>query len=218
MRLAVDNIDYEALAKKVKLQTLDDLYAAVGTGDLSVDKIINAAQRLFKPEKNNEPVSSLVGRASTNQADGSDVYIDGVGNLLSHMAQCCKPIPGDRITGYITLGRGVSIHRQDCSNILQLAVDEPNRIIKVDWAEKPEQKYSVDIIIEAFDRHGLLRDITTLLDKERTNVSAMQTLSNKHKNTVDMSLRVEVASYTDLSRVLARLSRLPNISQVRRKN
>ncbi len=218
LRLAVENIDYEALAKKLKLRTLDDLYAAVGTGDLSVDRIIHAAQRLFKPEKNDEPVTSLVGRASTNQADGSDVYIDGVGNLMSHIAQCCKPIPGDRITGYITLGRGVSIHRQDCSNILQLAADEPNRIIKVDWADKPEQKYSVDIIIEAFDRHGLLRDITTLLDKERTNVSAMQTLSNKQKNTVDMSLRVEVASYTDLSRVLARISRLPNISHVRRKN
>ncbi|HEY6527765.1 MAG TPA: GTP diphosphokinase [Cellvibrionaceae bacterium] len=217
LRLAVDNIDYEALAKKLKLRTLDDLYAAVGTGDLSVDRIINVAQRLFKPEKNNEQVTSLVGRAQSSEPDGSDIYIDGVGNLLSHIAQCCKPIPGDRITGYITLGRGASIHRQDCTNILHLAAEEPNRIIKVDWAQKPEQLYSVDIIVEAFDRHGLLRDITTLLDKERINVSAMQTLSNKQKNTVDMSFRVEVASYADLSRVLARLSRLPNISNVKRR-
>lgn len=217
LRLAVEEIDYEALAKKLKLRTLDDLYAAVGTGDLSVERIVHAAQKLFKPNKNDEPVISPVGRAVSDTSDGSDVYIDGVGNLMSHFAQCCKPIPGDRITGYITLGRGISIHRQDCTNILQLATDEPNRIIKVDWAEKPEQKYSVDIIIEAFDRHGLLRDITTLLDKERTNVSAMQTLSNKQKNTVDMSLRIEVASYNDLSRILARISRLPNIFHVRRK-
>jgi GTP pyrophosphokinase len=217
LRLAFDNVDYSQLAQKLNLKTLDDLYAAVGTGDLSVDRIINAAQRLFKADKTPEPVISLVGRATSFEQGASDVYIDGVGNLLSHIAQCCKPIPGDSITGYITLGRGVSIHRQDCPNILQLVADEPERIIKVDWAEKPEQYYSVDVIIEAFDRHGLLRDITTLLDRERINVSAMQTLSNKSKNTVDMSLRIEVSSFSDLSRVLARLSRLPNVSSVKRK-
>lgn len=218
LRLAVDDIDYEQLANKLNLKTLDDLYAAVGTGDLSVDRVINLTQRLFKVDKSSEPVISLVGRAASSDQGGADVYIDGVGNLMSHIAQCCKPIPGDSITGYITLGRGVSIHRQDCSNALQLAGDEPERMIKVDWAQKPEQVYSVDVIVEAFDRHGLLRDITALLDRERTNVSAMQTLSDKSKNTVDMTLRIEVTSFADLSRVLARLSRLPNVSAVRRKN
>lgn len=217
LRLAFENVDYEQLAQKLNLKTLDDLYAAVGTGDLSVDRIINAAQRLFKVDKTPEFATSLVGRATSADQGASDIYIDGVGNLLSHIAQCCKPIPGDSITGYITLGRGVSIHRQDCPNILQLVADEPERIIKVDWAEKPEQFYSVDVMIEAFDRHGLLRDITALLDRERINVSAMQTLSNKSKNTVDMSLRIEVSSFSDLSRVLVRLSRLPNVSSVKRK-
>lgn len=218
LRLAVEDIDYEQLAQKLNLRSLDDLYAAVGTGDLSVDRVINVAQRLFKVDKSPEPVISLVGRATSAEFGASDVYIDGVGNLLSHIAQCCKPIPGDSITGYITLGRGVSIHRQDCQNVLQLMADEPERIIKVDWAEKPEQFYSVDVMVEAFDRHGLLRDITALLDRERINVSAMQTLSNKNKNTVDMSLRIEVSSFSDLSRVLARLSRLPNVSSVKRKS
>lgn len=218
LRLAVEDIDYLQLAQKLNLRSLDDLYAAVGTGDLSVDRIINVAQRLFKVDKSPEPVISLVGRATSAEQGASDVYIDGVGNLLSHIAQCCKPIPGDSITGYITLGRGVSIHRQDCQNILQLMADEPERIIKVDWAEKPEQFYSADVVIGAFDRHGLLRDITALLDRERINVSAMQTMSNKHKNTVDMSLRIEVSSFSDLSRVLARLSRLPNVSSVKRKS
>jgi len=217
LRLAFENVDYGQLAQKLNLKTLDDLYAAVGTGDLSVDRIINAAQRLFKVDKTPEPATSLVGRATSSDQGASDIYIDGVGNLLSHIAQCCKPIPGDSITGYITLGRGVSIHRQDCPNILQFVADEPERIIKVDWAEKPEQFYSVDVMVEAFDRHGLLRDITALLDRERINVSAMQTLSNKSKNTVDMSLRIEVSSFSDLSRVLVRLSRLPNVSSVKRK-
>lgn len=218
LRLAVDNIDYERLARKLNLQTLDDLYAAAGTGDLTVDRVIQAAQRLFSPDKNPSPAISLVGRASReDQFDGSDVYIDGVGNLLSYIAQCCRPIPGDSISGFITQGRGVSIHRQDCSNVLQHAEDEPQKIIKVDWAEKPEQVYSVEIIVEAFDRHGLLRDITTLLDRERVNVSAMQTLSDKSLNTVEMSLNVEVASFTVLSRLLAKLSQMPNVTAVRRR-
>lgn len=218
LRLAVDNLDYEQLYNKLNLKGLDDLYAAVGTGDLSVDRVINVAQRLLKDENSSEPVISLVGKAKSAESGASDVYIDGVGNLLSHIAQCCKPIPGDSIIGYITLGRGVSIHRQDCSNALQLASEESERLIKVDWAEKPEQFYSVDIMVEAFDRHGLLRDITALLDRENINISAMQTMSNKNKNTVDMSLRIEVSSFADLSRVLARLSRLQNVSTVRRKN
>ncbi len=216
-RLAVDDLDYEQLAKTLNLKTPDDLYAAVGTGDLGVDRVINVAQRLFSVQQPVEPVISLVGRASSDQSD-TDVFIDGVGNLLSHIAQCCKPIPGDRIIGYITLGRGVSIHRQDCSNVLQRQADEPERIISVDWGKEPSHQYSVDILIEAFDRHGLLRDITAMLDREKINVSAMQTLSDKSKNTVDMTLKVEVMDFSQLSRVLARLSRLPNISSVRRKS
>lgn len=218
LRLAVDNIDYEKLARKLNLQTLDDLYAAVGVGDLTVDRVIQSAQRLFGNDKQDKPVISIVGRASReDQADGSEVYIDGVGNLLSYIAQCCKPIPGDSISGFITQGRGVSIHRQDCQNLLAHAEEEPQKIIKVDWAEKPEKLYSVEIQLEAFDRHGLLRDITTLLDRERVNVSAMQTLSDKKQSTVDMTFKIEVASFTALSRLLAKLSQMPNVTSVRRR-
>lgn len=218
LRLAVENIDYEKLARKLNLQTLDDLYAAVGTGDLTVDRVIQSAQRLFGNEKQDKPVISIVGRASReDQTDGSEVYIDGVGNLLSYIAQCCKPIPGDSISGFITQGRGVSIHRQDCQNLLAHAEEEPQKIIKVDWAEKPEKLYSVEIQLEAFDRHGLLRDITTLLDRERVNVSAMQTLSDKKQSTVDMTFKIEVASFTALSRLLAKLSQMPNVTSVRRR-
>lgn len=217
MRLAVDNIDYERLAKKLNLQTLNDLYAAVGTGDLTVDRVIHSAQRLFGDNKSPEMTTPLVGRARhDDKTEGTDVYIDGVGNLLSYIAPCCKPIPGDRISGYITQGRGVSIHRQDCTNLLQHSSEEPQRIIKVSWAEKPEQVYAVEVVIEAFDRHGLLRDITTLLDKERVNVSAMRTESDKHRNTVSMSLNIDVVSFTALSRLLAKLSQMPNVTSVRR--
>lgn len=212
-RLGVENLDFESLTKRLQLSSLEDLYAAVGNADISVDRVVSAAQKLLKAEQSEEVVLSLVGRAS-DEKSGLDAYIDGVGSMMSKIAQCCKPLPGDRIAGYITHGRGVSIHRQDCTNYLQLSSDEPERIIEVGWAEKPGRLYATTVKIEAFDRHGLLRDITTLLDREKINVSAMQTLSDKDKNTVDMSLTIEVSDFSVLSRILGRIDQLPNVSKV----
>ncbi len=213
-RLALLDLDFKALANVLNMHSLDDLYAAVGASDIGVGQVLHAAQRLLKIEK--EPEVQIKRR--TESEIGSDIYIDGVGNLLSHIAGCCKPVPGDAIIGYITLGKGVSIHRQDCHSVLQLQADEPERIIKVDWGEAPANFYSVEVIIEAFDRHGLLKDITTLLDREHINVTAMQTLSDKRKNTVDMIVSIEIKSFAELSRVLARLNQLPNIASARRKH
>ncbi len=179
--------------------------------------MIGATQKLIQGRSTKQPVSSLVGRAEAEDGN-AEVYIDGVGNLLSHLAQCCKPIPGDAIQGYITVARGVSIHRNDCSNILQLQAEEPERIITVDWADKPKNFYAVKIHIEAFDRHGLLRDITTLLDREKVNVSAMQTESFKDQNVAEMKLTIEIPDLGSLSRVFAKLNQLPNVSSVRREN
>lgn len=215
-RLAVKGFDYESLTKMLHLKSLEDLYAAVGTADISVEKVISAVQRLLDKTDKSEKVSSLVGRAA-NEESGAEVYIDGIGNLLSHIAQCCRPIPGDSISGYITVGRGVSIHRKDCSNILQRQAEEPERIIAVDWADKPKNTYAVTVVLEAFDRHGLLRDITTLLDREKVNVSAMQTQSCKERNTAEMKLVVEIPDLETLSRLFAKLNQLPNISSVRRE-
>ena len=192
------------------------MYAAVGAADLGVDRVLEATARMLPRNTEHQPVKTQVGKARQNN-QGVDVYINGVGNLLSYIAQCCKPVPGERISGYITLGRGVSIHRQDCSNLLRKLQDEPERVIAVDWAEAPQEFYSAEILIEAFDRHGLLRDVSTLLDREKVNVSAMQTLSNKEKHTVDMELTVEISDLQSLSRVLARLSQLPNIWSAKRK-
>ena len=215
-RLAFHNLDFEMLAQQLNQKNLDDLYASVGMADISVEKVIHGAHKLMGDDKSVKFVPSLVGRAAQEDDHADDVYIDGVGNLLSNIAQCCKPIPGDSIAGYITKNRGVSIHRKDCPNLLNSQSHEPERIIAVDWADAPGQLYSVDIALEAFDRHGLLRDITTLLDHEKVNVSAMRTLSNKDRNTVDMGITIEIADFNDLSRVLARLNQLPNISSVRR--
>lgn len=132
------------------------------------------------------------------------------------MAGCCQPLPGDPIVGYITVGRGVSIHRQDCASVLQLEGREPERIIQVSWGPVPVQTYPVDIVIKAYDRSGLLRDVTQVLLNERINVLAVNTRSNKEDNTASMQLTIEIPGLDALSRLLARISQLPNIIEARR--
>ncbi len=216
-RLALLDLDFEGLARKLRFNSLDDLYTAVGASDIGVGQVLNAAQKQLDEADPQQPLIPFKAKSPSKKKD-SDFYIEGVGNLLTQIANCCNPVPGDAITGYITLGKGVSIHRQDCSNILQLQADEPQRIIKVEWGNAPQSAYSVDIVIEAYDRYGLLRDITTLLDNERINISALQTLSDKRKNTVDMQLTAEIRSFDELSRILTKLNQLPNIASARRKH
>ncbi|MDQ1844872.1 GTP diphosphokinase, partial [Pseudomonas aeruginosa] len=145
-----------------------------------------------------------------------DVQIQGVGNLLTQMAGCCQPLPGDPIVGYITLGRGVTIHRQDCATALQLAGREPERMIQVSWGPEPVRTYPVDIAIRAYDRSGLLRDVSQVLLNERINVLAVNTRSNKEDNTATMQLTIEIPGLDALGRLLARVSQLPNIIEARR--
>ncbi|WP_237065566.1 GTP diphosphokinase [Microbulbifer guangxiensis] len=214
-QLALIDFDFEKLAAKLNMHSLDDLYAAVGAGDIGVGQVLNAAQRMVKVDRV-EPTPSLT--ASVARGEGmADVYIDGVGNLMTHIARCCNPVPGDDIMGYITLGRGVSIHRKDCPNMLRMHADERERVLQVEWAEKPKELYAVEIMIEAYDRHGLLRDITAMLDSQRINITAMQTRSNKHKHTVDMVLTAEIHNFEELSRVLHRINQLPNVASAKRR-
>lgn len=213
-RLGLKNLDFDALLGSLKLKSLDELYINVGSGDVGVGQVVRAAQKLIEPRE--EPKIHLVEKTSSSVGD--DIYINGVGNLMTNIANCCHPLPGDEISGYITLGRGVTIHRKDCRNFLQLQTDEPERIIQVSWGKAPKQKYSVDIIVEAYDRKGLLRDITVMLDNAHINVTAMQTLSDKGHNTVDMLMTIEIKDFTELSRILARINQLPNIASAQRRD
>ncbi|MFT7388056.1 MAG: GTP pyrophosphokinase [Candidatus Endobugula sp.] len=215
-RLGIQDVDFEGLLTALKQRSLDDLYAQVGSGDVTITQVLRASQKLLAPIIPEQTEINFSNKKPTTA--GMDVYIDGVGNLLTNIAHCCNPLPGDEITGYITLGKGVSIHRKDCRNILQLASDEPNRIIKVEWGEAPTQTYAVDVIVDAYDRGGLLKDVTTVLDAARINISAMQTLSDRGLNTVSMVVTIDIRDFAHLSHILARLNQLPNIASARRKN
>ncbi len=154
--------------------------AALGAGDLRLSQIINAAQQQVETEQADEQLDlELPSFAEQSSETYEGIKIRGVGNLLTTIASCCKPVPGDPIIGYITLGRGVSIHREDCNNAFQLRQNEAERIIEVSWSEEGESTYPVDIFIEAFDRSGLLRDVMMVLANEDINVIAAQTRSDK---------------------------------------
>ena len=216
-RLGLPQVDFDKLAEKANMKIAEDMFAALGAGDLRLAQLVNLAQQLVEPERGNEQLE-LIPRKAAGYKPGKrgDIQIQGVGNLMTQMAGCCQPLPGDAIVGYITQGRGVSIHRQDCASVLQLAGREPERIIQVSWGPVPVLTYPVDIIIRAYDRSGLLRDVSQVLLNERINVLAVNTRSNKEDNTALMSLTIEIPGLDALGRLLGRISQLPNIIETRR--
>ncbi len=218
-RLDLPPVDFDKLAEKANLKTAEDMFAALGAGDLRLAQLVNQAQQLVEPDGHAADQLELIPRRPTSTKPGKrgDVQIQGVGNLLTQMAGCCQPLPGDPIVGYITLGRGVSIHRQDCASVLQLAGREPERIIQVSWGPIPEKTYPVDITIRAYDRSGLLRDVSQILLNERINVLAVNTRSNKEDSTAQMTLTIEIPGLDALGRLLSRISQLPNIIEAKRQ-
>jgi GTP pyrophosphokinase len=212
-RLNIQNINHKTLAEQFKFQSVDDFYAAIGRGDISSTQIASRAQSLSTPEPT---VRDQVPVKRKRRKEHEDINIQGVGNLLTKMARCCSPAPGDSIIGYITQGRGVTIHRRDCRNILKMNGSSRGRLINVEWGEQVHETYPVDISLETIDRQDLLRDILTVMSNEKININAVHTQSNKLDNTAHMEMSIEVASVAQLSRVLNRLGQLNNVLEVRR--
>ncbi|MCV6590222.1 MAG: GTP diphosphokinase [Marinobacterium sp.] len=216
-RMALEGVNFEKLAQAVNYKTAEDAFAALGAGDIRLAQLVNAAQRQVEPPITAElPESAIRTRPPSDTADGSGIRISGVGNLLTTMATCCKPVPGDPIVGYITLGRGVSIHREDCSNALSLREQEPERLITVDWGNEDEATYPVDILIEAYDRQGLLRDVMMVLANDNINITAANTLTDKKDNTARLSLTLEITRLDMLGRIMDRINQVPNVIDVHR--
>jgi GTP pyrophosphokinase len=213
-RLALTSIDYQRVAQKVQLSTVEDMYAAVGAGDLSSAQVLNAAQELVGKGAGADVKLRLAKRRNNEHHEG--VQVRGVGNLLTHMAGCCKPLAGDNILGFITRGRGVSIHRRDCRRVLQLQMSDPERIVSVGWGGGMDRGYEVDISVVAYDRPGLLRDISELFSLAHVNVLSISTDTDRAEQLATMRFTLEIANLTSLGRLLERITRLPNfISAVR---
>jgi GTP pyrophosphokinase len=216
-RLGVSGLSVERLADRLGFQKIDDLLAGLGSGDTSAGQLAGAVSDLVPRE---EVLRPRVPRHASKprSAEGGAFNIQGVGNLLTTTARCCKPVPNDPIIGYITRGRGVSIHRQDCGNILRLQGEDRSRLIEVAWGERADSGYLVDILVEAYDRSGLLRDITALLANEKLNLTSVNTVTDERDDIARMQLTLEIADIRQLSRVLSRIGQLPNVIMARRKS
>nr|HAT8713348.1 GTP diphosphokinase [Legionella jordanis] len=193
---------------------IDDLLAALGRGDIKLGHILN---KLSPTEEVSPPIQHIVKPQSKPEITGSDLKIEGVGNLLTHMARCCQPVPGDDVVGYITVGRGVSVHKKDCPNIIHASEKQRQRFLQVNWGSTTRDHYVVDVLVKAFDRPDLLRDITSILANEKAHVYALQTQSNKQDNTAFIKLTVEIDGLNSLSRLLTKLEQVPNVLEARRQ-
>jgi len=205
-RLGIANINYENLARSLAYKQPEDMYADLGCGDLSLSKIIK--QIAEAPEI----ADLLKASAPTTEAVATEaIEVVGLKGLLTQMARCCNPMPGDQIVGYITRGRGASIHRQDCPNILS-AVDR-ERLVQVSWGNHV-RTYAVPIRIEAYDRQGLMGDISNLLNTEGVNIVDVSV--KMAQGVAELRLSVEVRDMEQLSRILTRIENIPNVLEAKR--
>ncbi|MFT6422710.1 MAG: GTP pyrophosphokinase [Thalassolituus sp.] len=206
------------IAQRLNMRNVEDMYAAVGAGDLRLGQIVHQLLKQADTSSHQQQELPLLRRHDTSSQpnDGGDVVIEGVGNLMTQIASCCHPVPGDDIRGYVTLGRGVTVHRSDCENLLHLASIESRKVLQVSWGHRPGKMYPVEMAIHAYDRAGLLSDVSSLLANEKVNVVAVTTRSDQGENTAAMNLTVEVDSLERLARVMSKIEQLPNVLSTRR--
>jgi GTP pyrophosphokinase len=208
------SVDLDQLAADLRLQRGDELLIALGRGDVTPAQLLGA---LRVPEPAADEITiARPERRPRKKREADQVHVRGVGNLLTQFATCCKPAPGDSIIGFITRGKGVSIHRRDCPNILSLPAEKRPRLVEVDWGEEAEA-YPVDVHIRAFDRQGLLRDVTSIFANEKVNVLAANTRTDKNDQSVLMDLTVEITDTGQLGLVMDKIAQLPNVMDVYRK-
>jgi GTP diphosphokinase / guanosine-3',5'-bis(diphosphate) 3'-diphosphatase len=206
-RLGLPAINFEKMAREMGFKIPEDMYIALGTGDLSVNKII----RQIGETEETADILQITSPSQESKQHTDVVEVVGLKGLLSSMAKCCNPMPGDQIVGYITRGRGATIHRQDCPNVLHRKDKE--RFLQVDWGQV-EHTFPVHITVKAYDRQGLMGDISTLLQNEGVNIADVSV--NINRSLADLKLVVEVRDIAQLSRVLTRIESLPNVLEAAR--
>ncbi|MCL5959997.1 MAG: bifunctional (p)ppGpp synthetase/guanosine-3',5'-bis(diphosphate) 3'-pyrophosphohydrolase [Chloroflexi bacterium] len=208
-RLGLAQEKLDDLAQLFKYEKLDDFLAAIGFGDVSPQQI---SSRLVA-ERNKDAEIPLPGAAPPPLEVTKGIMVMGVGDLLTRLARCCNPVPGDEIIGYITRGKGVSVHRKDCHNIA--TEDEKERLVRVDWGKTAHQMYPVTLRIEGWDRDGLLRDVASAVAEDKINMSTVSAVTRPDR-TATITATLEISGVDKLSRVLAKLEGIKGVASVTR--
>jgi len=214
-RLGVGAPDRELLLSRFNYKSFEDLLAGIGCGDVSPAQLAGALQQILPRTEPPAPVPQRRRRRRAPAPRG--VRIQGVGDLLTQIARCCQPVPGDAIVGFITRGRGVSVHRKDCPNMLRLDEARRTRLVDVSWAgESSDQTYAVRVLVRAYDRRGLLSDVTTVLSAQGVNIDALDTRTAEQDRIAEIRITLQVSDLTHLSRVLDLVGQIPNVFEARR--
>jgi GTP pyrophosphokinase len=203
----------EQLAHALGFGKPDELFAAVGREEVGT-RALQVALR--GPSEAKAPAEEVVAKKSKAGGAGGGILFVGVDRLMTQFARCCKPVPPDPIIGFVTRGRGISVHRRDCASLGQLIARQPERMIEAQWgAARASEVFPVDLAVQAHDRQGLLRDVSEVLSKERINVTAVNTLTRHH--VANMSFTVEVADLDHLKRALAQIGEVAGVISARRR-
>lgn len=207
-RLGVSQVNFETMARDLGFKTPDEMFVDLGTGDLSVGRVI---RELPAAEESGSLLTAAAVAPETKPA--GEVNIVGLKGLLTSLGRCCNPTPGDQIIAYITRGRGATVHRQDCPNILRLGREDRERLVRVDWGTQV-RTFPVPVRIRAYDRQGLMGDVSNLLDAEGVNIADVKV--NVNRGLAELRLIVEVEDISQLSKILTRLENVANVMEAHR--
>ncbi|HEX5756132.1 MAG TPA: bifunctional (p)ppGpp synthetase/guanosine-3',5'-bis(diphosphate) 3'-pyrophosphohydrolase [Arenimonas sp.] len=212
-RVALLGADLVPVLAKFRLASVEDLHLALALGDLGPSQIsralhehAQASETAAKPEPPPRRPAKASGRFT----------VEGVGNLLTQIARCCQPVPGDRIVGYLTRGKGVSIHREGCAALQRLSLGHPERLLPVEWGQAGSASYEVEVVIRAIDRKWLLKDITHLVAQQGVNILGLSSRVDDSSGNAELRLGLKVSDYGQLSLLLGRLGAVPGVSEARR--
>ncbi|WNL47174.1 bifunctional (p)ppGpp synthetase/guanosine-3',5'-bis(diphosphate) 3'-pyrophosphohydrolase [Dyella sp. BiH032] len=214
-RLALAAPDLNKLPAHFHLKQLDDVLVALALGEITPGQISRVLQEAETPPTEMTQ-SSLPVASRHSTLDHSALSIEGIGNLLTTLARCCQPLPGDAVRGFVTRGRGVSVHRADCASLARLARRDPDRVIEVEWGKAAAQAYEVDVEIRGYDRKGLQKDVTSVISNAGTHIIASSSRVFVRTGEVEMRFTLRVRDFEQLSTLLARLVALPNVVDARR--
>jgi GTP pyrophosphokinase len=203
------------LAQELKARDVEHLHQLLGEGEITITQLMNAAARLFEPPATTRV--TRVARPVTARRRSSPVEIEGVGDLPTTLARCCAPLRPQPITGYVTLGRGVTVHRSECTSLIRMAALKPERVLKVEWTAAASDALNVELSVSAYDRRGLLRDLTDVLAVERLSIDAVTSRTDHETAIAYFALTVAVNDLGQLARVLRRLAAVPNVIEARRR-
>ncbi|OCG11403.1 GTP diphosphokinase [Gilliamella sp. wkB292] len=222
LNISIKNVE-KILIAKYNAHSFDEVLAGIGSGDIRINQLVNFINAQFnKPtaEEEDEAVLKQISQKSTSQAKnttkGGEIIIEGVGNLMYTIANCCRPIPGDPIVGFVTQGRGISIHRADCEQLQELKNHAPERITSAAWSENTQSSYTMIVRIVANDRSGLLRDITTIVANEKVNVLGVSSRSDTKQQLATIDMDLQIFDHDSLNRVLNKIKQLPDVVEAKR--